>query len=49
MWICFNHRQKNKLLGIFTDGDMRRMISKGISFEGKVINDMMTKKPQDDR
>jgi arabinose-5-phosphate isomerase len=38
--------KKNKLLGIFTDGDMRRMISKGVSFEGKIINDMMTKNPK---
>jgi arabinose-5-phosphate isomerase len=38
--------KKNKLLGIFTDGDMRRMISKGISFEGKIINEMMTKNPK---
>jgi arabinose-5-phosphate isomerase len=38
--------KKNKLLGIFTDGDMRRMISKGISFEGKIINEMMTENPK---
>jgi arabinose-5-phosphate isomerase len=37
--------KKNKLLGIFTDGDVRRMISKGISFEGKIIDEMMTKNP----
>jgi arabinose-5-phosphate isomerase len=37
---------KDKLLGIFTDGDVRRMISKGISFEGKIINEVMTKNPQ---
>jgi len=38
--------KKNKLLGIFTDGDVRRMISNGISFEGKIINEVMTKNPQ---
>ncbi|MCX5849912.1 MAG: KpsF/GutQ family sugar-phosphate isomerase [Deltaproteobacteria bacterium] len=38
--------KKNKLLGIFTDGDVRRMISKGISFEGKIIKEVMTKNPQ---
>ena len=38
--------KKNKLLGILTDGDVRRMISKGISFEGKIINEMMTRDPK---
>jgi arabinose-5-phosphate isomerase len=38
--------KKNKLLGILTDGDVRRMISKGISFEGKMINDIMTRDPK---
>jgi len=38
--------KKNKLLGIFTDGDVRRMISDGISFEGKIIKNLMTKNPQ---
>jgi len=38
--------KKNKLLGIFTDGDVRRMISKSISFEGKIINEMMTCDPK---
>ena len=38
--------KKNKLLGILTDGDVRRMISKGISFEGKIINDIMTRDPK---
>ncbi|MGB5217292.1 MAG: KpsF/GutQ family sugar-phosphate isomerase [Smithella sp.] len=38
--------KKNKLLGILTDGDVRRMISKGMSFEGKFIDDIMTHNPQ---
>lgn len=37
--------KKNRLLGIFTDGDVRRMISKGISFEGKIIDEVMTRNP----
>jgi arabinose-5-phosphate isomerase len=38
--------KKNKLRGILTDGDVRRMISKGISFEGKIIDNLMTRKPK---
>lgn len=38
--------KKNKLLGILTDGDVRRMISNGISFEGKSINEIMTRDPK---
>jgi len=38
--------KKNKLLGIFTDGDVRRMISKSIPFEGKIIDEMMTRDPK---
>ena len=38
--------KKNKLLGILTDGDVRRMISKGISFERKIIDTLMTRKPK---
>ncbi len=38
--------KKSKLLGILTDGDVRRMISKGISFEGKSIDDVMTPDPK---
>ena len=38
--------KKSKLLGILTDGDVRRMISKGISFEGKSIDDVMTRDPK---
>jgi arabinose-5-phosphate isomerase len=38
--------RKNKLLGILTDGDVRRMVSKGISFAGKFIDDMMTHNPK---
>ena len=38
--------RKNKLLGILTDGDVRRMISNNISFQGKTIDDLMTRNPK---
>lgn len=38
--------KKNNLLGILTDGDVRRMVSKGISFEGHDIDDIMTASPK---
>ena len=38
--------KKNKLLGILTDGDVRRLISRGMSFEGKLIDAIMTHNPQ---
>jgi arabinose-5-phosphate isomerase len=38
--------KKNILLGILTDGDVRRLISKGIPLDGKSIDDLMTRKPK---
>jgi arabinose-5-phosphate isomerase len=38
--------RKNNLLGILTDGDVRRMVSKGISFEGLAIDAVMTSNPK---
>lgn len=38
--------KKNQLLGILTDGDVRRMVSKGISFEGLAIDEIMTANPK---
>ena len=38
--------RKNNLLGILTDGDVRRMVSKGISFDGLAIDDIMTANPK---
>jgi arabinose-5-phosphate isomerase len=38
--------KKNRLLGILTDGDVRRMIGNGVSFEGKTIDEMMTRNPK---
>ena len=38
--------RKNKLLGILTDGDVRRLISDGKSFEAKTIDEIMTLNPR---
>jgi arabinose-5-phosphate isomerase len=38
--------KKNKLLGILTDGDVRRLVRKGLNFEGKLIDDVMTHSPK---
>lgn len=38
--------RKNKLVGILTDGDVRRLISRGMSFEGRIIDEIMTRNPQ---
>ena len=38
--------KKNKLRGILTDGDVRRIIGKGISLEGKIIDELMTRNPK---
>lgn len=38
--------KKNKLLGILTDGDVRRMISKGMVFKEKNIEEIMTREPK---
>lgn len=38
--------KKNKLLGILTDGDVRRLISNGILLDGKTIDDLMTRNPK---
>jgi arabinose-5-phosphate isomerase len=37
--------KNNKLLGILTDGDVRRMISKEISFKEKPVDEIMTANP----
>ena len=37
---------KNKLTGILTDGDLRRMIRKGTDFNGKHIVELMTASPK---
>lgn len=38
--------KKNKLRGILTDGDVRRLISNGIPFEKKTVDEIMTKHPK---
>ena len=38
--------KKNNLIGILTDGDVRRMVSRGLSFEGLTIDDVMTANPK---
>ena len=38
--------KRSQLLGILTDGDVRRMISKGVSFERLAIDDIMTANPK---
>ncbi len=38
--------KKNKLRGILTDGDLRRIIGKGIPIEGKIIDELMTHNPK---
>ena len=38
--------KKNNLLGILTDGDVRRMVSRGNSFEGRTIDEIMTANPK---
>ncbi len=37
---------KNQLLGIFTDGDLRRTIDKGINLQGAAISDLMNRTPK---
>jgi arabinose-5-phosphate isomerase len=37
---------KQKLLGIITDGDLRRMLEKNISIEKIVASKLMTRKPK---
>lgn len=37
---------KNQLLGIFTDGDLRRTIDKGISLSGAAISELMNRTPK---
>ncbi|MFO7568345.1 MAG: KpsF/GutQ family sugar-phosphate isomerase [Smithellaceae bacterium] len=38
--------KRNNLIGILTDGDVRRLVSKGVSFEGVSIDDIMTLNPK---
>ncbi|MBW2559758.1 MAG: KpsF/GutQ family sugar-phosphate isomerase [Deltaproteobacteria bacterium] len=37
---------ENRLLGILTDGDLRRHIRKGVTFTTQLVDDLMTKAPK---
>ena len=39
------HDEKNELCGIFTDGDLRRILSKNIDIHTTAINEVMTQNP----
>ena len=36
----------NKLVGIFTDGDLRRMLDQGMDIQTTLIEDVMSKNPK---
>jgi arabinose-5-phosphate isomerase len=38
--------EKGELTGIFTDGDIRRMLEKDIPFEGRTVGEVMSKNPK---
>ena len=38
--------KRNNLLGILTDGDVRRMVRKGVPLDDKLIDDVMTHNPK---
>lgn len=38
--------RENELVGILTDGDLRRMLRKGIDFKTKKIDELMTRSPK---
>lgn len=38
--------ENNKLVGIITDGDLRRMLEKGLSIEATLASDVMSNKPK---
>lgn len=38
--------EENRLLGILTDGDLRRLVRKGIDFKEKKIDELMTPSPK---
>jgi arabinose-5-phosphate isomerase len=38
--------KRNNLMGIMTDGDVRRMVTKGVSFDGLTIDEIMTANPK---
>jgi len=38
--------EKDRLIGILTDGDVRRCVRQGIDFTDKVVDDLMTRSPK---
>ncbi|HAJ26165.1 MAG TPA: KpsF/GutQ family sugar-phosphate isomerase [Syntrophus sp. (in: bacteria)] len=38
--------RKKTLLGIFTDGDLRRLVKRGVSFHDKTVDQVMTRNPK---
>jgi len=38
--------RKKTLLGIFTDGDLRRLVKRGVSFHDKTVDEVMTHNPK---
>jgi len=38
--------RRNTLLGILTDGDVRRLVSRGVSFDDLTVDDIMTQRPK---
>ncbi len=38
--------RNDKLLGILTDGDVRRLVSRGVSFTDRTVDDLMTGNPK---
>jgi len=38
--------RKKTLLGIFTDGDLRRLVKRGVSFHEKIVDEVMTHNPK---
>jgi len=38
--------RKKTLLGIFTDGDLRRLVKRGVSFHDKTVDEVMTRNPK---
>ena len=36
----------NKLLGVFTDGDLRRLIEQGLDLRGQIVSEVMNTAPK---
>jgi arabinose-5-phosphate isomerase len=38
--------EKNRMAGILTDGDLRRLIRRGYNLQNRIIDDVMTRTPK---